>query len=94
MLVNASLFNPCIRLYRQQGVNRKHVLKNHRNFVGANNLGITLSSFAKSSNKIEILKLEAQKETIERAVKKFLNAQVQIVILFVKVLKPRAIQGN
>jgi hypothetical protein len=61
-------------------------------FVGASNLVVTLSSFVESSNKIEILKLEAQKETIEQAMEKFLNAQVQIVTIFVNVLKPKVIK--
>jgi hypothetical protein len=66
MHVDAFPPHPCTRACHQQGVDGKHVSnKRCRNSGGANNLAITLSSFAESSNKIKILKLETQKEAIK-----------------------------
>jgi hypothetical protein len=66
MHVEASPSHLCTRACHQQGVDGKLVSKKrHRNSRGANNFAIALSSFAESSNKNKILKLETQKEVVE-----------------------------
>jgi hypothetical protein len=92
--VEASPLGPRTCACYQQGVDDKPISKKcRRNFGGVSNIVATLSNLAESSNKIEILKLEAQKIIIEQTdelAKKFSDAQAQIATLFANALKPRA----
>ncbi len=65
--INASPITPCTRVYHRQGVNGKFVSrKHHKNSKGANNIIVTLSSFRKYFNQVEILKVEAKKEATKQ----------------------------
>jgi hypothetical protein len=65
MHVEASPSSPRTCACCQQGVGKPISKKCHRNFGGASNLVATLSNLVESSNKIEILKLEAQRKVVE-----------------------------
>lgn len=90
----ASFFTPRTHVCCQQGVDGKLISKKcWKNFGGANNHVVAWTSFAKSSNKIKVLKLETQKELLNEHTslwKSFEIHKFRLQLFFMVALKPKA----